>query len=195
MRKKNLQFWISHRWFEISTPNFHQLLTLIGTRFAPKMKALGASDLDFLPKTFKTSNGRSRPSFEATPFKFGENSFFAWLQICWNFGGATSKGLKLVKSVWECSVHTLRSPCLIQGCTLILDSRVGMSCIPGKEVWDKMHKELRCSSHRYCPFAWSKAGCLTENCLFLKSIIFVRTVLWDCGPTSKTNITNISQKI
>ena len=53
---------------------------------------------------------------------------------------------------------------LIQGCTLIVDSRVDMSCISGKEVWDKMHQELRCSSHRYCPFAWSKeAGAALEG--------------------------------
>ena len=41
-RPKKFQFLISQKWFEISAPNFHQLLTLIGTRFVPNMKALGA---------------------------------------------------------------------------------------------------------------------------------------------------------
>ena len=74
-KRKNLRFWISQKWFEISTPNFHQLLTSIGTHFVPNLKAFGALDLDFLPKTSKTSNGCGRPNFWATPFKFGENSF------------------------------------------------------------------------------------------------------------------------
>ena len=54
---------------EIATPNFHKLLTLIGTHFVPDINALGASDLDFLPKTSKTSNKRSRPIFELHPSK------------------------------------------------------------------------------------------------------------------------------
>ena len=70
-KTKNLKIWISQKWFEISTPNFHQLLTSIGTHFVPNLKAFGALDLDFPPKTFKTSNGRGRPIFWATPFKFG----------------------------------------------------------------------------------------------------------------------------
>ena len=72
-KKKSFQFWISQKWFEISTPNFHQLFTSIGTRFVPSLKAFGASDLDFPPKTSKPSNGRSGSIFWATPFKFGEN--------------------------------------------------------------------------------------------------------------------------
>ena len=75
LRPKKFQFSISQKWFEISAPNFHQLLTSIGTRFVPNLKALGASDLDFLPKMSKTSNGRGRPIFWATPLKFGENQF------------------------------------------------------------------------------------------------------------------------
>ena len=62
-KKKNLQIPISQTWFEISTPNFYQLLTSIVTCSVLNMKALGASDLDFPPKTFKTSNGRSGPIF------------------------------------------------------------------------------------------------------------------------------------
>ena len=75
LKRKNVKFSISQKWFEIPTPNFHQLLTLIGTRFVPDMKALDALDLDFLPKTSKTSTGRGRPIFLATPSKFGGNLF------------------------------------------------------------------------------------------------------------------------
>ena len=78
-KTKNLKIWISQKWFEISTPNFHQLLTSIGTHFVLNLKALGALNLDFLPKMSKTSNGRGRPIFWATPFKFGENSFLPYL--------------------------------------------------------------------------------------------------------------------
>ena len=74
-KTKNLEFWISQKWFEISTPNFHQLFTSIGTRFVLNLKAFGALNLNFLPKMSKTSNGRSGSIFWATPFKFGENSF------------------------------------------------------------------------------------------------------------------------
>ena len=63
------------KWFQISTSNFHHLLISTGTFFVLNLKAIGASDLDFLPKTSKTSNGHSRLIFWATPFKFGENSF------------------------------------------------------------------------------------------------------------------------
>ena len=74
---KNDKIWISQKWFEISTPNFHQLFTSIGTHFVLNLKAFGALDLDFPPKTSKTSNGRGGPNFWATPFKFGENSFLS----------------------------------------------------------------------------------------------------------------------
>ena len=77
LKKKNFQIWISQSWLEISTPNFHQLLTSMGTRFVQNLKALGASDLDFPPKASKTSNGRGRPIFWATPLKFGENAFLS----------------------------------------------------------------------------------------------------------------------
>ena len=50
LKEKNAQILISQKWFEISTPNFHQLLTSIGTRFAPNMKALGASKFGFPAK-------------------------------------------------------------------------------------------------------------------------------------------------
>ena len=45
------------------TLDFHQLITSIGTCFVKSLKALGASELDFLPKKSKTSNGRGRPNF------------------------------------------------------------------------------------------------------------------------------------
>ena len=63
LKEKNVQISISQKWFEISTPNFHQLLTSIGTHFVPNLKAFGALDLDFPPKTSKTSNGRGGPNF------------------------------------------------------------------------------------------------------------------------------------
>ena len=75
LKKKNFQIQISQSWFKISTPNFHQLLPSIGTRFVPNFMALGASDLDFPPKVSKTLNGRGRSNFQATPSKFGKNSF------------------------------------------------------------------------------------------------------------------------
>ena len=75
-KAKNLKIWISQKWFEISTPNFHQLLTSIVTRFVPNLKAFGDLDLDFPPKTSKTSNGWGRFNFWATPPKFSENPFF-----------------------------------------------------------------------------------------------------------------------
>ena len=50
LKEKNAQILISQKWFEISTPNFHQLLTSIGTRFASNMKALGASKFGFPAK-------------------------------------------------------------------------------------------------------------------------------------------------
>ena len=77
IKRQNLQFWISQEWFEVSVPNFYQLLTFIGTRFVQILMGLGASDLDFLPKTSKTSNWRGRSKFWATLFKFGENSFLS----------------------------------------------------------------------------------------------------------------------
>ena len=72
LKRQNGWVWISQRWFEILIPNFHQLY-LIGTRFVPNMKVLGAQNLDFPPKTSKTSNGHGRLSFWATPSKFWEN--------------------------------------------------------------------------------------------------------------------------
>ena len=68
VRPKKFQFLISHKWFEILAPNFHQLLTSIGTRFVPNLKTFGASDLDFPPKMSKTSNERGGSNFWATPF-------------------------------------------------------------------------------------------------------------------------------
>ena len=50
LEEKNLQISISQKWFEISTPNFYQLLTSIGTHFVQNFKAFGAWDLDFPPK-------------------------------------------------------------------------------------------------------------------------------------------------
>ena len=76
---KNDKIWISQKWFEISTPNFHQLLTSIGTHFVPNLKDFGALNLDFPPKMSKASNGPSQPIFWATPSKFGENSFLSKL--------------------------------------------------------------------------------------------------------------------
>ena len=54
---------MSQKWFEISTPNFHQLLTSIGTRFVLNLKAFGLLDLNFPPKMSKTSNGQGGSIF------------------------------------------------------------------------------------------------------------------------------------
>ena len=74
-KKKNLQISISQKWFEISSPNFHHLLTSIGTRSVPNMK--GIAHLKRLPRPWEVQNwnGRSGSIFWATPSKFGENSF------------------------------------------------------------------------------------------------------------------------
>ena len=61
LKEKIFQIWISQSWLKISTPNFHQLLTYIGTRFVQNLKTLGALDLNFPPKASKTSNGCGRP--------------------------------------------------------------------------------------------------------------------------------------
>ena len=77
LRKKNFQFCISQRWLEISTPNFHQLLTSMRTRFVQNLKDIGGLDLDFPPKVSKTSKGHGGPIFWATLLKFGENAFLS----------------------------------------------------------------------------------------------------------------------
>ena len=69
------QSWIAKKWLEISTPKFHHLYISIETRFSPNLKVLGAKEMDFPPKMFKTSNGHSGDIFWATPSKFGEISF------------------------------------------------------------------------------------------------------------------------
>ena len=59
-----MTFWREiQKWIEISRQNFHQLLNSIGTRFVPNMKVFGAQNLDFPPKTSKTSNGRGKLNF------------------------------------------------------------------------------------------------------------------------------------
>ena len=60
LKEKKPQISISQKWFEISTPNFHQLLTSIGTHFAQEMKAVGTLDLNFLPNMSTSSNGPSQ---------------------------------------------------------------------------------------------------------------------------------------
>ena len=67
LKRQNIWFWISQKWIEISTPNFHQLLTSMKTRFALKIKVIGAQNLDFLPKTLKTSHSVGCPIFELHP--------------------------------------------------------------------------------------------------------------------------------
>ena len=72
LERQNGQFW---KWLEISTPKFHHLYISMETWFSPNLKVLGAKEMDFPPKMFKTSNGRSGDIFWATPSKFGEISF------------------------------------------------------------------------------------------------------------------------
>ena len=50
LKGQNLQFWISQKWLEISTPNFYQLSTSIKTRFVQKIKVIGPQNFDFPPK-------------------------------------------------------------------------------------------------------------------------------------------------
>ena len=50
LKGQNLQFWISQKWLEISTPNFYQLSTSMKIRFLQKIKVIGAQNLDFPPK-------------------------------------------------------------------------------------------------------------------------------------------------
>ena len=107
-RNKSFQFGISQKWLEISTPKFHQLLTSMKTLFVQKIKVIGAQNLDFPPKTSKTSNGRGRPNFWAMPLKFGENWHWSKLQKCWNFHYDILNGFRLRKNQCECSVHILK---------------------------------------------------------------------------------------
>ena len=76
LEEQNGQIRITQKWLEISTPKFHQLLTSMKTRFVPKIKVIGAQNLDFPPKTSKTSNGCGGPNFWAMPLKFGENWYW-----------------------------------------------------------------------------------------------------------------------
>ena len=66
---------MSKKCFEISLPNFHQLLIFMGTPFVENLKALGVLNLDFPPKMSKNSNGHGRPNLYATSPKFGKKSF------------------------------------------------------------------------------------------------------------------------
>ena len=63
LEEQNGQIRITQKWLEISTPKFHQLLTSMKTRFVQKIKVIGAQNLNFLPKTSKTSNVRGGPNF------------------------------------------------------------------------------------------------------------------------------------
>ena len=69
MKKKNIEFLISQKWLETLAPNFYQL-----SNFVENLKALGATDFDFLPKASKIANGYGRHVFNATHAKFGDNS-------------------------------------------------------------------------------------------------------------------------
>ena len=76
LEEQNGQIRITQKWLKVSTPKFHQLLTSIKSRFVQKIKVIGAQNLDFPPKTSKTSNGRGGPNFWAMPLKFGENWYW-----------------------------------------------------------------------------------------------------------------------
>ena len=82
-KKKNLQIWISQKWFEISILNFHHLLTSIGTRPVPNMK--GIAHLKRLPRPWEVQNwnGRSGLNFWATSSKFWEK--WCFMKIYNNF--------------------------------------------------------------------------------------------------------------
>ena len=73
-KNKNIEFLISQKQLEISTPNLYQLSSLTKNCFVQNLKALGATDLDLPPKPSKNSNGCGRHIFAATPSKFVESS-------------------------------------------------------------------------------------------------------------------------
>ena len=62
LEEQNGQIRITQKWLEISAPKFHYLLTSMKTRFVQKMKVISAQNLNFPPKTSKTSNGCDRPN-------------------------------------------------------------------------------------------------------------------------------------
>ena len=115
---KRAKFWISQKWFEISTPNFHQLLTSLGTRFVPKIKVLGASKFGFPAKNLQNFRWAWQTQFLSHTLIILENwiSFEVKQMLLPSFFD-TSNGLNFPKNLKSCTVQIYSSPwlCLCLG--------------------------------------------------------------------------------
>ena len=58
LERQNVHFRTSQKWFEMSSPNFHQLFNSIDTNFAPNLKALGSVIIKRSYKPFWTEKSR-----------------------------------------------------------------------------------------------------------------------------------------
>ena len=92
LRPKIFQFLISQKWFEISAPNFHQLLTSIGTRFVLNLK--GIAHLKRLPCPFEVLEVFGwKFKFKAPKaFIFGAKRVPIKVNNWWKFGANILKG-------------------------------------------------------------------------------------------------------
>ena len=103
---KNDKIWISQKWFEISTPNFHQLLTSLGTRFVPKIKVLGASKFGFPAKNLQNFKWAWQTQFLSHTLIILENwiSFEGKQMLLPSFFDI-SNGLNFPKNLKSCTVQ------------------------------------------------------------------------------------------
>ena len=104
--RKDAKFWISQKWFEISTPNFHQLLTSLGTRFVPKIKVLGASKFGFPAKNLQNFRWAWQTQFLSHTLIILENwiSFEGKQMLLPSFFDI-SNGLNFPKNLKSCTVQ------------------------------------------------------------------------------------------
>ena len=73
LKRQNCWFRISQKWIEISTTNFHQLLTFLKTRFAFENQGHRCSKFGFPAKNLKNLAG---PIFELHPSNLLRNYIF-----------------------------------------------------------------------------------------------------------------------